>query len=64
MDPRMVVLPDRTVDLVDKFAYLGMRRDNNPALFVTYGDTPKRLRRGDIPRLMQPLARQAGIQNI
>ena len=42
--------------------YLVLRRDTNPALFVTYGDSPKRLTRGDIPRFFKALGKVAGIE--
>lgn len=42
--------------------YLDLRQDANPALFVTYGDSPKRLTRGDIPRFFKALGRLAGIE--
>lgn len=42
--------------------YLVLRRDANPALFVTYGDSPKRLSRGDIPRFFKALGKQAGLE--
>lgn len=42
--------------------YLGMRRDNHEALFVTYGEAPKRWTRGDIPRFFRELGKAAGVQ--
>jgi integrase/recombinase XerD len=42
--------------------YLSRRKDNNPALFVTYGVEPKRLRRGDIPRFLKAVGKLAGIE--
>jgi integrase/recombinase XerD len=42
--------------------YLSRRRDANPALFVTYGDTPTRLKRGDIPRFFKAVEKLAGLE--
>src|SRR5579864_1793820 len=42
--------------------YLDVRQDANRALFVTYGDSPKRLSRGDIPRFFKALGKTAGIE--
>jgi site-specific recombinase XerD len=42
--------------------YFSLRRDSNPAMFVTYGDPPARLRRGDIPRFFKAVAKVAGIE--
>ena len=42
--------------------YLNRRHDPNPALFVTYGDSPSRLRRGDIPRFFKAIGKLAGIK--
>ena len=43
--------------------YLSRRKDNNSALFVTYGDEPKRLRRGDIPRFLKAVEKLAGVKS-
>ena len=42
--------------------YLGRRDDNNPALFVTYGENPNRLSRGDIPRFLKAAGKLAGLK--
>lgn len=42
--------------------YLERRTDINPALFITSGQAPKRLSRGDVPRFLKALAKEAGIQ--
>jgi len=42
--------------------YLSMRRDNSPALFVTYGENPGRLRRGDVPRFFKAVGKLAGLE--
>lgn len=42
--------------------YTDLRKDCNPALFVTYGTDPKRLKRGDIPRFFKALASAAGVK--
>jgi integrase/recombinase XerD len=39
-----------------------MRTDSDPALFVTSGESPRRLRRGDIPRFFRAAAKSAGIE--
>jgi integrase/recombinase XerD len=41
--------------------YLSVRADNNPALFVTYGNNPKRLHRYDLGKQFRLLANKAGI---
>jgi integrase/recombinase XerD len=57
---RTVYFPPDALQWIDR--YLSSRSDLHPAIFVTYGDRPERLRRGDIPRYLRALARQAGIQ--
>lgn len=57
---RTIFFSDHVLGWIGK--YLKTRTDLNPALFVTYGDSPKRLSRGDIPRFLRALAREAGIQ--
>jgi site-specific recombinase XerD len=42
--------------------YLARRDDTNPALFVTYGDSPSRLSRGDIPRFLKAAGKLAGLK--
>jgi len=42
--------------------YLEKRKDSHPALFVTYGDQPSRLKRGDIPRFFRAIAKAAGVE--
>jgi site-specific recombinase XerD len=58
--PRTVFFNAESLKWVSR--YLVLRQDNNPALFITYGDSPKRLTRGDIPRFFKALAKTAGIQ--
>lgn len=41
--------------------YLSLRNDNNPALFVTYGNNPKRLQRYDLSKQFKLLAAKSGI---
>jgi integrase/recombinase XerD len=41
--------------------YLGRRQDSDPALFVTYGENPNRLSRGDIPRFLKAAGKLAGL---
>jgi integrase/recombinase XerD len=42
--------------------YLGRREDSNPALFVTYGENPNRLSRGDTPRFLKVAGKLAGLK--
>ena len=56
---RTIFFPGEALRWLDK--YLALRRDVNTALFVTYGESPKRLRRGDIPRFFKAIARRAGV---
>lgn len=42
--------------------YLSRRHDSHPALFVTSGDMPVRLKRGDIPRFFKAVSKLAGIE--
>jgi integrase/recombinase XerD len=57
---RMVFFNDEALQWIDR--YLALRHDNNPALFVTYGKQPERLRRGDIPRFFKAIGKLAGIK--
>src|SRR5262249_40131667 len=57
---RTVFFSDEALQWIDK--YLALRRDGNAAMFVTYGDNPKRLQRGDIPRFFKAVAKLAGIE--
>ena len=57
---RMIFFTDEVLHWIGR--YIQRRDDSNPALFVTYGDSPKRLSRGDVPRFLKSLAREAGIQ--
>jgi len=59
---RTVFFNDETLIWINK--YLAFRTDNNPALFVTSGDNPRRLRRGDIPRFFKTLGKLAGIEKV
>ena len=44
--------------------YLEMRRDANPALFVSYGSPYKRLSKEGIEALLRRLGRDAGVENV
>jgi site-specific recombinase XerD len=57
---RTVFFPGDALRWIDR--YLASRTDLHPALFVTSGGVPERLRRGDVPRYFKALARVAGIQ--
>lgn len=57
---RTVFFSDEALKWIDR--YLSLRHDSNPALFVTYGEQPSRLRRGDIPRFMKTVGNFAGIK--
>jgi integrase/recombinase XerD len=56
---RTIFFSDEVLHWVGR--YVQRRTDLNPALFVTYGGSPKRLSRGDVPRFLRALAREAGI---
>jgi integrase/recombinase XerD len=57
---RTVFFSEEALKWINK--YLSVRHDNNPALFVTYGDSPKRLQRGDIPRFFKAIGKLAGLE--
>jgi site-specific recombinase XerD len=57
---RTVFFSDEALRWINR--YLSRRKDNNSALFVTYGDDSKRLRRGDIPRFLKAVGKLAGIE--
>jgi site-specific recombinase XerD len=57
---RTVFFTDESLKWIQR--YLSFRKDNRPALFVTYGEKPMRLRRGDIPRFFETAAKLAGIE--
>jgi integrase/recombinase XerD len=57
---RTVFFNDEATRWINK--YLSARADSNPALFVTSGDNPRRLRRGDIPRFFKAIGKLAGIE--
>jgi len=57
---RTVFFSDEAIKWISR--YLSMRQDGNPALFVTYGEAPKRLKRGDIPRFLKAVGRIAGVE--
>lgn len=57
---RTVFFSDEALKWIDR--YLARRHDSNPALFVTYGDAPIRLSRGDIPRFLKAVGKAAGIE--
>jgi len=57
---RTVFFNENALKWINK--YLSCRTDSNPALFVTSGDNPRRVRRGDIPRFFKAVGRLAGIE--
>lgn len=57
---RTVFFSEECIAWIDR--YVDARRDMHEALFVTSGDLPRRLQRGDIPRFFKVLARLAGIE--
>jgi len=57
---RIVFFNDESLKWIRR--YLSRRHDSNPALFVTYGDVPTRLKRGDVPRFLKAVAMIAGIK--
>lgn len=58
--PRTVFFTPECLDWIQQ--YLRRRRDSHSALFVTYGNKPERLQRGDIPRFFKALGKRAGIE--
>jgi len=56
---RAIYITERALEWVKK--YLATRKDNNPALFVTFGDNPKRLQRYDLSKSFHYYATLAGI---
>lgn len=57
---RTVFFTDESLNWIQR--YLFFRKDSHAALFVTYGEKPTRLRRGDIPRFFETAAKLAGIE--
>jgi integrase/recombinase XerD len=57
---RTVFFSEEALKWINK--YLSARTDNNPALFVTSGKNPRRVRRGDIPRYFKAVGKLAGIE--
>jgi integrase/recombinase XerD len=58
--PRVIFFNEEAIAWINK--YLSMRTDNNRALFVTSGDNPRRVSRGDIPRFLKAIGKLAGIE--
>lgn len=57
---RTVFFTEEALKWINK--YLSARTDNNPALFVTSGESPRRVQRGDIPRYFKVVGKLAGIE--
>lgn len=57
---RTVFFSDEALKWIGR--YLSRRSDSNPALFVTHGDRPKRLTRGDVPRFLKAVGKFAGLE--
>jgi integrase/recombinase XerD len=57
---RTIFFSEECLRWIDR--YVGARRDTNEAMFVTSGENPRRLKRGDVPRFFKALARAAGIE--
>lgn len=56
---RMVFFNEEAITWINR--YLSVRTDSNPALFVTSGENPRHLRRGDIPRFLKAAGKLAGL---
>jgi integrase/recombinase XerD len=58
--PRTVFFNAEALYWIDR--YLSLRKDSNAALFVTSGENPRRLRRGDVPRFFKAAGKLAGLE--